>query len=339
MEDNNLKNQIKKATRQNWKKILPALTDLPQKTFRNVHQPCPLCRAGEDRYRFDDNKGSGTYFCNHCGAGDGFTFLRKRLKKSDDEIYSMLDDLLGISSGNPKLSLSAYKPIEEIPDTRVFLPAPLHAKNPYFKHWKYGEPSMKWKYTDEKGDVCFYICRFELGDGKKEVLPMTYCEYYDKKAKSKKYGWRWKGVTKSAGVRRPLYNLDELIKPENKDKWVLVVEGEKATDAAQRIFPEFVVVTWSGGTKSIENTDWSPILRRHVVIWGDHDAPGYSATVEIARLLREYNNARKVKMVVSPEAKPEGWDLADAETDGSDLQKIKQYIVSQSFEMFSCKLK
>lgn len=38
------------------------------------HAPCPAC-GGRDRFRFDDKGGRGTFFCSHCGAGDGFKLL------------------------------------------------------------------------------------------------------------------------------------------------------------------------------------------------------------------------------------------------------------------------
>ena len=38
------------------------------------HCPCPVCE-GRDRFRFDDREGRGTFFCSHCGAGDGFKLL------------------------------------------------------------------------------------------------------------------------------------------------------------------------------------------------------------------------------------------------------------------------
>ena len=39
------------------------------------HVPCPVCE-GRDRFRFDDREGRGTFFCSHCGAGDGFKLLQ-----------------------------------------------------------------------------------------------------------------------------------------------------------------------------------------------------------------------------------------------------------------------
>ena len=42
--------------------------------LQNRHGPCPLC-GGTDRFRFDDKDGSGSFFCTHCGAGDGLKLL------------------------------------------------------------------------------------------------------------------------------------------------------------------------------------------------------------------------------------------------------------------------
>jgi putative DNA primase/helicase len=39
------------------------------------HGPCPVCERGNDRFRFDDKDGRGTYFCNQCGNGDGIKLV------------------------------------------------------------------------------------------------------------------------------------------------------------------------------------------------------------------------------------------------------------------------
>jgi putative DNA primase/helicase len=43
---------------------------IPEAALSGRHGPCPMC-GGSDRFRFDDKAGRGTWFCNHCGAGDG----------------------------------------------------------------------------------------------------------------------------------------------------------------------------------------------------------------------------------------------------------------------------
>lgn len=58
-----------------WGEILPALGVSPN-FLKNRHGPCPIC-GGRDRFRFDNKDGSGSYYCNQCGPGDGITMLRK----------------------------------------------------------------------------------------------------------------------------------------------------------------------------------------------------------------------------------------------------------------------
>lgn len=57
-----------------WPGILAALGVDPAH-LTGKHVPCPVC-SGKDRFRFDDKAGRGTFFCSHCGAGDGFTLLQ-----------------------------------------------------------------------------------------------------------------------------------------------------------------------------------------------------------------------------------------------------------------------
>jgi putative DNA primase/helicase len=58
-----------------WREILPQL-GIDTRFLRNKHGPCPIC-GGKDRFRFDDRDGSGSYFCNQCGAGPGIMLIRK----------------------------------------------------------------------------------------------------------------------------------------------------------------------------------------------------------------------------------------------------------------------
>lgn len=58
-----------------WPGILLAL-GVDARFLQNKHGPCPVCQ-GKDRYRFDNKAGRGTWFCSHCGSGDGFELLRK----------------------------------------------------------------------------------------------------------------------------------------------------------------------------------------------------------------------------------------------------------------------
>src|SRR5262249_19367899 len=78
---------------------------------------------------------------------------------------------------------------------------------------------------------------------------------------------------------RPLYGAEILARWPEHD--IIVVEGEKAADAARRIFAgrNVIVVSWAGGSPAVSSTDWNPLAGRHVVLWPDADVPGYRAVL------------------------------------------------------------
>jgi putative DNA primase/helicase len=142
-----------------------------------------------------------------------------------------------------------------------------------------------WKYSDT-----FYVCRFP---GKK-IRPLSF----------NGIKWEWKAPP----APRPLLNLDQL---RANHGTVLIVEGEKAADAAARLFPKAVVTTWPSGCKAIDKADWSPLIGRNVILWPDADAVGQQAMDRLVQLLLLLHVDR-VQIVTPPSGVPEGWDLADA---------------------------
>lgn len=58
-----------------WPTVLRQL-GIPETALRNQHGPCPAC-GGRDRFRFDNREGRGMFYCNGCGAGDGFQLLQR----------------------------------------------------------------------------------------------------------------------------------------------------------------------------------------------------------------------------------------------------------------------
>jgi hypothetical protein len=90
---------------------------------------------------------------------------------------------------------------------------------------------------------------------------------------------------------------------------VLVVEGEKAADAAARMFPTLAVVTSPAGAKAAKKADWTPLQHHNVTIWPDHDGPGLEFAGEVHALLKELGVTARVVDV--PSTWPNKWDLAD----------------------------
>ncbi|WP_439413063.1 toprim domain-containing protein [Enterobacter ludwigii] len=70
----NIVSDTAKAAINRWPQLLPVLgIKVPA---NGKHGPCPKCE-GVDRFRFDDIDGRGTWFCTHCGNGDGIDLVRK----------------------------------------------------------------------------------------------------------------------------------------------------------------------------------------------------------------------------------------------------------------------
>lgn len=59
------------------------------------HKSCPICQEGKDRFRFDDKGGMGTWYCNNCGAGDGWSLIQKVLHVDFKEALEEVAGLIG----------------------------------------------------------------------------------------------------------------------------------------------------------------------------------------------------------------------------------------------------
>ena len=221
----------------------------------------------------------------------------------------------------------------------VWKPAPLPWPDypEGFKHFEFGVPSKVWAYHNAAAVVMGYVARFDITEGEKHVLPLTYA------TNGTKSQWRWLGLP----TPRPLYNLHLIT--ENPDAKIIVVEGEKTADAAQEFLnpAEYVVTAWIGGAMGIKNAKWAPLEGRDVILWPDHDTlqkygnkhqkageikpwheqPGNFAMLAINELIKEISTA--VKWVDVPEKFPHKWDAADQDWSKNDdiLEFIKRNLV------------
>lgn len=78
-----------------WKSILQACA-VGSKHLTGKHTSCPIC-GGSDRFRFDDKDGKGTWICNNCGAGNGFTLLMLYLKMEFKEALKLVKEKEGVA--------------------------------------------------------------------------------------------------------------------------------------------------------------------------------------------------------------------------------------------------
>lgn len=118
---------------------------------------------------------------------------------------------------------------------------------------------------------------------------------------------------------RPLLNLQKIA--SDTGAIIIVCEGEKAAQAAQRMFPDAIATTWPGGAQAWRKVDFSPLHGRNVVLWPDSDHPGVTCMRGIADIL-----APRVESLLLIPADPDGdgRDAADAEREGEDGADILQ---------------
>jgi len=77
-----------------WKEVL-SKAGIDDSHLRNKHGPCPIC-GGKDRFRFDNRRGLGDWFCNQCGSGRGLDLLMKSQKLPFLDAAKLVLSLAGI---------------------------------------------------------------------------------------------------------------------------------------------------------------------------------------------------------------------------------------------------
>ena len=275
--------------------------------------------AGEPGSSLSVNLNNGVWadFAGDAKGSDPISLLAAIRGSKMGEAARELEDRLGIGGLTAKAPLGSFdKPRSSSDEVEPQPHAPQSAPAPDFAHFKHGKPSRTWTYHTTDGKTVGYIHRFDTPEGK-EVIPMTWVR--NKTTGKERWGW------KSFAKPRPLYRLPDLA--ARPDAWVLLVEGEKAADAAQRLMPHMVATTWAGGSKAVSIADWSVLEGRKVLIWPDHDEPGIKAADAIKRFVP---NAR---IVTPPADKAEGWDLADAEAEGWDTAAVRAHIKGERAEI------
>jgi len=180
-------------------------------------------------------------------------------------------------------------------------------------------PDHLWRYATPDGETAFYACRWDLPDGK-TFRPLSYLD-------GEGGGWAFVAWAD----HRLLYRLDEIAAKPGAA--IVVCEGEKAADAAARIFPQSVVTTSSGGAGAAAKSDWTPLAGRRVLIWPDHDEPGRKYAGEVAAILAALGcDVSIIDAAALAAINPEGgardaaakWDAADAADEWRDLGALRK---------------
>jgi uncharacterized protein (DUF927 family) len=159
------------------------------------------------------------------------------------------------------------------PEAVCVMPVPDDAPTPPAAHSRHGRPAGRWAYTDAAGRLCFFHDRYEPKGERKQFSPLTLWRFPDGRLQ-----WQFKAPP----APRPLLGLPELAA---KAGAVVIVEGEKARDAALRLLPDLPVICWQGGAQAVSKADWSPLAGRDCWVWPDNDTAGSKAAADVVAAL------------------------------------------------------
>lgn len=180
---------------------------------------------------------------------------------------------------------------------------------------RHGKRSAFWTYHDDHGEPVGVVVRWDKPNGK-DIRPVA--RHAD--------GWRIKAMPQP----HPLYGLPDLAAAVR----VLVVEGEKAADAARSI--GFVATTSSGGSQAATKSDWRPLAGKEVWILPDNDRPGRKYADVVAGILSKLNPAPTVRIVDLPDLPDRGdivdWLDAHGEAAEPDAMRIEIEALAQAVE-------
>lgn len=177
-------------------------------------------------------------------------------------------------------------------------------KNPVFDPWKIKKIFSYYDYKTE--DLVFYIARYERNNQKdktqknEKLLRPFYESTNDN---------RWVCKRPDHLLPFPLYNITKI---KNNNDPVLVVSGETC---AQQKVKGYNLITWQGGDNRIDESDWTPLINRNVIIWPDNDDSGLKAAYKI----RDNYINHAVILDIPSKDKKKGWDISDAVKDEIDI--------------------
>jgi len=164
--------------------------------------------------------------------------------------------------------------------------------------------TVTYEYRNKGARLLGYVVRVLDEDGKKQTLPVSYCH----NAKKNIDRWRLKGFSDNG--YKPIYGAEKL--EQSPLQKVLIVEGEKAAFAAAKIFLEYTVISWMGGSVAASKANWKELAGREVTIWSDNDIPGEKAAIAILGEINKVNGFSGFASRVDIKSLdlPEKWDLA-----------------------------
>ena len=321
------KSNVKDEAKDRWEQILPSL-GVDAEFLANIHGPCPAC-GGTDRFRFDDKDGYGSFFCNHCGAGDGISLVMRVNGWDFKQAAVEIRNVLGGAANDAHVAVAPVRKVKTEAEKKVELdrkkaqlralwkssravqhgdvvskyfecrgialkgiPSDLrtHLRLKYYEAMPRTPGQKKTEYT-QLGTFPGMLALVRDPDGNATTLWRTYLDSEGKgKASVKQQKKPYSQPGAGSAVR--------LFEPV--DGVLGVAEGIETALAAHILYK---IPVWAGMCADIMKGIVFPDTVKEVVIFADNDAPdikgfckGIEAAKELAQRLRDEGRKVTIKM-------------------------------------------
>lgn len=287
-----------------WPSLM-AMFGLDRRYLTGRHGPCPVC-GGNDRFRFDDKGGMGSWICSQCGSGDGFSLLMRvkgwDFKQVAAEVEAIVGKAEPVESRRDRDEKalrdamnriwSAGKPIEtgDVVDTYLRNRGIVVGKYP--NSLRFMEKCLY--HDDEKAYYPAMLAKVTGPDGKPSTVHRTYLEKDGRKARVASPRRLMPGkVEKGSAVR--------LAKAEPV---MGIAEGIETALSASQIWG---VPCWAAVNAGMLMAWEPPPSVQEVIVFGDHDL-NYTGQAAAYALANKLTAARGLRAIVELPPRPGDWN-------------------------------
>lgn len=307
--------RIQDRARGRWRGILASL-GVESSYLTGKHGPCPICREGKDRFRYDDKGGDGTFICSRCGAGNGVDLVMKLRRVPFLDAKEAIEQHIGsapvivpkAATGREEAQrdqMAALWARAQPLDGRDIASRYMMARGIDLSAWP---PLLRWLpdlpyFDDDTKTRTLHpamLAKFASPDGRSAILHRTYLAEPARKADVPKVR-TFMPCTIPAGGAVRLAPVAETMG---------IAEGIETALSAARLFdiPVWAALTAGGVIK------WQPPEAvKFVIIFGDHDKSftGQHAAYSLAYRLKNQAETRNVEIEVRLPEEGNGNDWND----------------------------
>ena len=296
-----------------WTSILLSL-GVKEEYLTKRQGPCPMC-GGKDRYRYVDWEGTGGYFCNQCGSGNGFQLLVGVNSWDNATALREIEQVIGgakimtVKPFNAKANLKKIKVV--LTPIKEEVSGYLHERGLHDVPIAIKQATLPYYEGKEKlGDFPCMVCLVSSQDNRALTYHLTYIK------DNKKLD-----VASPRKIMTPIEKINGgAVRLHPVAEEIAVAEGIETALAVhdKTKLPVFSCLN-AGNLANFE----PPKEVKRVIVYGDNDVSfvGQEAAFKLASRLIKKGYSCEVKI-----PKKAGWDWLDVYIDGRE-KKIERWCI------------